>query len=258
VCWWRWLAALRAEEREAIETFQLGMCGLPHASSRCSTSFFTQLYLDDKIMEENGVDQQVMITEGLDLFEHQFGFKSLSTVAPNVTWTDKTEQIWGSLGIRYFQGGLIQRLDISGREQRLHYLGQRNQHGTLYLVRNCFFEPSKHRNDSLYWRKTLAEVGASFILGKPAVISTHRVNYIGSISESNRELGLKQLSLLLGGICNRWPDVRFISSPELGYMIEHHLRNVDELEGKEMLIFPVSVLPRSESTMRGSDQISPA
>ena len=53
---------------------------------------------------------------------------------------------------------------------------------------------------------------------KPAVVDTHRVNYIGSIVENNRRENLMLLDQLLTQIKRRWPDVQFMSSDQLAQL----------------------------------------
>ena len=50
---------------------------------------------------------------------------------------------------------------------------------------------------------------------RPAVISTHRINYVGYIDPKNKENGLRQLGKLLERILNKWPDVRFVTTDQL-------------------------------------------
>jgi hypothetical protein len=59
----------------------------------------------------------------------------------------------------------------------------------------------------------------AFFWNSPAIIGTHRVNYIGSIVEKNRTVNLKFLSELLRAIVKRWPDVEFLSTSQLGSLI---------------------------------------
>jgi endonuclease IV len=42
------------------------------------------------------------------------------------------------------------------------------------------------------------------------------VNYIGSLNEENRSKGLRQLKELLNKIIEKWPEVEFMTSPQLG------------------------------------------
>jgi len=43
----------------------------------------------------------------------------------------------------------------------------------------------------------MARIQAAFLTNVPAVISTHRINYIGYIDPKNRAHGLRQLERLL-------------------------------------------------------------
>jgi hypothetical protein len=56
----------------------------------------------------------------------------------------------------------------------------------------------------------------AFRWGKPCVISSHRVNYIGELNKKNRELTLTMLDGLLRRILTEYPDVEFMSSDQLG------------------------------------------
>jgi hypothetical protein len=106
----------------------------------------------------------------------------------------------------------------NGQSRRvLHYIGQRNNFGQHYLTRNCFFEPADPSKDWL--ASCLSEIAAAFRMRKPAVISSHRINYIGGLNPANRVNGLSLLSQLLKKITTRWPDVEFMTSAELGDLI---------------------------------------
>jgi hypothetical protein len=102
-----------------------------------------------------------------------------------------------------------------------HYIGQKNRLGQIYLTRNCFFEPSQPGRD--WVDSCLNDIRIAFRCRKPAVISSHRVNYIGALDPKNRESGLRQLSALLKSILQQWPDVEFMTSDELGQFISNPL-----------------------------------
>ena len=55
---------------------------------------------------------------------------------------------------------------------------------------------------------------------KPATIITHRVNYIGFLETGNRNQNLNLLKILIQTILKKWPEVEFMTSPELGQIIE--------------------------------------
>jgi hypothetical protein len=65
----------------------------------------------------------------------------------------------------------------------------------------------------------LFDISTAFRWHKPAIISSHRVNYIGALYRENRDNGLIQLEALLREIMKSWPDARFVTSAELGEFI---------------------------------------
>ena len=86
------------------------------------------------------------------------------------------------------------------------------------MVRNCFFEPSLTKNFKV--EDTLKEIEISFRWKKPAIICSHRLNYIGYLDKKNRDRNLEYLNNLLNTILVRWPEVEFMTSVELGEIIE--------------------------------------
>jgi hypothetical protein len=95
-----------------------------------------------------------------------------------------------------------------------HYFGEVNKFGTHYSIRNAYLEPSQILNKD-WVNSCMAQIRSAFLFNKPAVISTHRINYIGYINENNRKAGLKVLDELLKQILKQWPEVRFISTDKL-------------------------------------------
>jgi len=218
--YWEWLRDLKLNKPEAIETFQYRMCGVPLACSKSYTSYYLPVYVDEEIFAREKIDQRKLIEDGFNLFEKEFNMKSLSTVAPGIGWTDSTEKVWRNRGVKYLQGGYLQEHHTINHVKYFpHYLGEKSPNNEMfYLVRNCYFEPSDSK-DNDYWKSTLRQIEIAFRRKTPAIISSHRVNYIGSISESNREKSLKQLDLLLGAIVRQWPNVIFENTVQLGKRI---------------------------------------
>ncbi len=221
VTWWEWLSVLQSGSQEAHETFDLGMCGVPRAVSKEGRSYFEGIYLESELLKRKGVDLSAMISEGLQLFKQGLGASAESVMAPVCTWSDDAERILSDGGIRFIQCGQTQLRAVHGEiKRKFHYCGEQCLSSGLYLVRNCFFEPIRS-NRMDYWSKTMAEIQMAFRFGTPAIVSSHRVNFVGSIDAGYRARGLSQLRLLLAEIKGRWPDVLFLSSVDLGRLVAH-------------------------------------
>jgi len=89
----------------------------------------------------------------------------------------------------------------------------KNKDGQRYIVRNCFFEPNAAQSDCV--GTCLKDIKAAFSFYNPAIIGNHRTGFIGQHSSQNRDNGLKKLKDLLQAIVKKWPDVEFVSSPQL-------------------------------------------
>ena len=165
--------------------------------------------------EKDGV--AVSIEEGLVLFEKIFGFKSRSMIAPCYVWDDYIEDIAYKNGVKYLQGGYIQRHSEYhsdfGKRFSGHYFGETNKNGQKYLIRNCTFEPSQNPKYNADF--CLRQIDNAFRMKLPAIVSCHRLNFIGSLVPNNRDSNLKDFSCLLKTLVKKYPDIEFRSSDEV-------------------------------------------
>lgn len=217
----RWLNALKENLPLTRFAFDLRLFGISTTvSAEIKRSYLAAFDSDD------GNDElylQGIIGDGIRLFNEIFDYNPVSFIAPNYVWNSKIEKTLSSYNVQYIKGLRKQIIpDTSsgtGYKLKPHFTGQLNPDKQLYIVRNCFFEPSlETANDSVL--SCLSQIQNSFLWRRPAVISTHRVNYIGSIVPMNRERGLKKLNELLTGIKQRWPDAEYLTSSELGNLIK--------------------------------------
>jgi hypothetical protein len=165
-------------------------------------------------------DQKRIIHEGLELFYKVFGYRTEYFVAPNgpVNNVLNFTLVQNGIAFRYGSTVQIEPLGFGKSRKVLHWLGQKDESGLRYITRNCFFEPSQPGKD---WIDCcLDDIRAAFRWSKPAIISSHRVNYIGSLYPENRDKGLTQLRILLKSMLAAWPDVEFMTTPALGKLIE--------------------------------------
>lgn len=163
-----------------------------------------------------------ILREGLVLFEKLFGYKSETIIPPNYTWSPDFNTAVQELGVRSFQGIRKQREPVPGGADKYHdvYMGKKNSIGQTYMIRNTVFEPSMHRlqiKDPV--QHCLTELSIAFRLNKPAIIGSHRINYVGFLDPANRDTTLKMLEQILSRALKRWPDIEFMSSDQLGGLI---------------------------------------
>lgn len=214
----RWMKCLADKNSDERVVFHNRMVGVPSKTEpEAGNRLMISLEYDSK---DDQINQLKRLEEGTDLFENIFGFRSESYIAPVYTWYDEVEKILSENGVKYIQGGIYQQHVLSAQEikKTKHYLGECNSHNQLYLTRNVFFEPSVSSNANIV-NQSIDYINAAFFWRKPAIISTHRLNYMGKIHGHNRTQNLKLLKELLRAILRRWPDVRFVTSAELGNMI---------------------------------------
>ena len=161
------------------------------------------------------------VVEGLDIFEHLFGYRSESMIAPNYTWDTAIEDVAYSCGVKYLQGARYQRHSMyvvrNGGSAELRFTGQRNNNGQIYMVRNCSFEPSENPSKNADF--CMAQIKNAFDHGQAAIISAHRQNFIGELYPTNRDNNIKQFKSLLKTIIKKYPDVIFLTSDELGKLL---------------------------------------
>jgi len=215
----RWMKGLSDKKSETFKTFQFSLYGISTISTNENRkSYMAAWEWDDEKDKEFSLKS---IKEGLQLFEDTFGYRSLTTIAPNYTWNREIEEVLHENGVRLLQGGPVQRspdVNRDGNKIIRHYTGQKNDLGLTYLVRNCRFEPSADPNKD-WVASCLKEINTAFRWRKPAIIETHRVNFIGYIDPINRDRNLKLFKELLENIVKTWPDVEFLTSDELSHVI---------------------------------------
>lgn len=161
------------------------------------------------------------IGEGVKMFKEQFGFLPATAVAPRHVWDDSIEEAYQKNNISCIQSSLNQLLPVeSGYRHITHFTGKRNASTKmLYLVRNAFFEPSYDANYD-WVGQTMKKIEMSFMLKNPAILSMHRLNFVGGLNEENRKKNLSLLTDLLVKILKKYPQAEFLSSDELSQLIE--------------------------------------
>lgn len=211
---YKWLIALQTNRNGIRDAFEKGTwLGMLPDEQRLDIAF------DYDNREQLDFAIQAL-KEAAALFEQLFGFKSTSYIAPSYTWSDEIEKVLKEIGINTIQSGLVQLLPRAEypSKKRYHYIGQKNDIGQVYLMRNCHFEPTLSSNTD-WVEKCIDDIHRIFRWKKPAIISSHRLNYIGNLEEQNRSRTLDMLKKLLQRITMEYPDVEFMTSDKLGQLI---------------------------------------
>ncbi len=210
----KWMYKLRQGNITFLKAFDLecfAIDDLANNNNKRSNLMATYDYLTQEEFEE--IKKRIVL--GLQLFKEVFGFNSETSIAPCYVWNDEIEQVFLENGINGIQSSYIQQKNYFGNLKRtLRTMGKKNSIGQNYLIRNVLFEPSL--NSKTNWvEKAMESIQIAFMWGKPAVIGTHRINYVGGLCKNNRENTLSQLDELLSKILKKWPDVEFLSSATL-------------------------------------------
>lgn len=161
-----------------------------------------------------------VLTTGLKAFEEAFGYRATVFTPPARQFHPSLEPVLWKKGISAIDKPLIiNRHQGYGKYRReWNFTAFQKKTRTATIVRNVVFEPTDERG--IDWvNYTLKQIEAAFRWNRPAIISSHRVNFCGYIDPKNRQKGLSALKTLLKSIIQRWPDVEFISAAELAKCI---------------------------------------
>ena len=188
------------------------LIGLPPRTDMPHISF-TQTYAFEEEDEVEG--HKEMLKDGLGRFTEVFGYATTAFTPPAQQLHPKLYPFLESIGVKAIDKPFLTRRHYgSGKFKReWNTLGQKKGQNHISLVRNVVFEPTDGNIDHV--GKALKQIEAAFRWGKPAHISSHRVNFCGHIDPENRKKGLGDLKELLQRIVKRWPEVEFVSVPEL-------------------------------------------
>ena len=208
----QWMKGLQDGNEDLLTAFKYGICGIaPKASPEKGNQLMKALCA---VNDEEQKDIDCIVAEGMGMFDDLWGFKSKTFVAPCYCWNEDTEKVLATCGVRLIQTS--RRCKPAYKiDDRCFYSGQRNEYAQMYSIRNCRFEPAITLEQSNVVCSMMKQVEKTFSNKKIAIFSTHRINYVGGISESNRMNTIHQLDRFLNCLLQKYPDVEFHSSDRL-------------------------------------------
>lgn len=218
----RWMKALRAGAQDVQTAFANRMIGIGASFSENNPfgymdAFNTICSTDAELAE--------ILEDAAGMFRELFGFDSETFVASCFVWNAALERKLEQLGIKGIQSATWQNVPVNEGgsfrlKRRIRYTGEKNRFGQVYTVRNCSYEPAYQQNPEACVQQCMEEIDRSFANRKPAVITSHRFNYIGEINLKNAERNLAGLKELLARVVKKYPDVEFVTSSELYRVIQ--------------------------------------
>lgn len=214
-----WLNELRAGNQKLLKAFDLDVWGIPYTSS-LNNQRRRNLLASLDVYGINGEEafQNQWIVDASEIFYKKFGYISRSFIPPTYIWHTRMLPAFKRAGVVAIQGLPIHyepKLASNNLYKKaLHITGTKTNNYIYRIARNVFFEPSSQ--PELDWvDKTMNSIEFSFERNRPAIIGTHRINYIGSLDVNNRDRNLKMLKTLLNRMIQKWPDIEFHSSDSL-------------------------------------------
>lgn len=210
----RWMSALRARDPEITWAFVHQMISTANAIEERNHYAYMDAF---NYRMQDAEKVRSIIQNAVRLFESLFGFKSQTFVASCYVWNSALENVLSQNEITCMQGSWYQWIPSEDEEglftKKLHHNGDRSNE-ELYLVRNCLFEHSLFGEDNCV-ENCLKQIETAFRWRQPAIICSHRVNYMGRMIQDNGDAGVALLDRLLQQILKLWPDVEFVSSDTL-------------------------------------------
>src|SRR2546425_8845692 len=165
-------------------------------------------------------------TEEIAAFTEAFDADPEVVVPSTFVWIDAVESAWAKAGARVVvtPGLRNEGRDADGRVvagEHTYFNAATGPDGVLYVVRDCYFEPSfGHTHQS-----AIQALQRNTGVGRPTLLEIHRVNFIGE--ERPTQHTFEEVTRLLDAACTQFPDIRFMST---GQLAQHYRDRSDLIE----------------------------
>jgi hypothetical protein len=218
----KFMNSLQKGDKDVLWGFENEMPGSIKKLNRRNGNYFVESTHYNS--EDDKKNKLKIYLEGLEIFEKLFGYNSQSVIPTNYIWSSSYNEALAEKGVKFIQGIRKMKEPVPGKKPTYsnRRLGKLNRNGQIDLVRNVTFEPSiSCLLDPL--SNCLKEINIAFNMNKPAIISSHRLNFVGFIDKKNRDKNLQMLKQLFEHMIKLWPDVEFLNTVELGVIIKDEL-----------------------------------
>lgn len=188
-----------------------------NARSEALPSALQSRWVDAAVLPSRAIPEteiRAAVDEEAALFRRIFGEAPPVAVPNTFVWTDAVERAWAAGGVRsvvtcgrQYEGRAADGGLMPATRQILN--GEIGAGGVRYVVRDAYFEPIRGHRAEQVWQ-AVAERTA---LARPTLLETHRESFIATPELAQQSLA--ELARALGGVVQRHPDVRFLSTAAL-------------------------------------------
>lgn len=214
----RWMRDLKNKDQIAHLGFKNNMWGFSKNYIPKLKYGYRSTY--DMDNEQELIEHEKNIREGINFINKTFSQDTTYFLPPDGPYHLKLNKELVRNGIKYIGLPKI-HLNPTNKgflNKKLFWLGKKTNTGLTVITRNVIFEPGSPRYTD-WVSHALSDIENAFSAKKPAVISSHRANYVGGLNIENRTSNLAQIRILLNQILIKWPEVEFMTSSQLGNLI---------------------------------------
>lgn len=216
VCLNRWLSDIKSGKKDVNIALENNMIGIGTSFSIDNQFGYMDAFNSDYASEK---EISEIVKDATQIFYNAFNYKSKTFVASCFVWDSLLEKALLKNEIFGLQSASWQNKpnlrNGSPYNRKIKYTGEKNNLGQVYTVRNCAFEPCLSGDVNYSLNQCYSQIKNAFKHKKPAIINSHRVNYMGGISAKSAENNLLGLKNLLEKIVSEYKDVEFITSAQL-------------------------------------------
>lgn len=206
-----WMKALREGDKKARKYFDNYL-----ASTSATFPALSEYAADSSIGAFESLQEQVsLVSSGCKIFKSVFGYRPVSTIPPHDIWNSDTEIAFLRCGLKYLQSerNRFKSVMFESPSRQLSPLGAMKSiillYGPLFkILRNVRLELRDEPSEAELCTEIL------FREGIPAVVGTHRVNYVSSVNPSVSHSGRKKLEEYLKYLVES-DNIIFLSATEL-------------------------------------------
>ena len=213
----RFMEALQSGHKTTRLAFNNESVAVPLLPGDTPLKHETTVFYIEKAEENKALVED--IRTGMGLFESLLGYRPRQFTPGAGIYSPALHPVLKEVGIDYINVGRHTAYPLGDGKFEKHFLynGRHNEKGQQYVVRNCVFEPylDNCTRNSMAVSDCLKNIDAAFRMHAPAIVSTHRVNFVGSLEATHRDDALQQLKELLTEIVKRWPDVEFMDGDQM-------------------------------------------